>query len=87
MAAQRRSRRERCMTGRDERERAVHCANREGREGHTGTVYRGLYGNGELGSHGNVLRHTVSSVRLQDALLHLRNEVKMALGMGIVRLL
>ena len=25
------------MTGRDERERAVHCANREGREGHTGT--------------------------------------------------
>lgn len=37
------------------------------------TVYRGLYGNGELGSHGNVLRHTVSSERLQDALLHLRN--------------
>ena len=31
MAARRRSRQERCMTGRDERERAVHCANREGR--------------------------------------------------------
>lgn len=26
------------MTGRDERECAVHCANREGREGHTGPV-------------------------------------------------
>lgn len=38
MAARRRSRQERCMTGRDERERAVHCANREGREGHTGPV-------------------------------------------------
>lgn len=33
MAARRRSRQERCMTGRDERERTVHCANREGREG------------------------------------------------------
>lgn len=38
MAARRRSRRERCMTGRDERERAVHCANREGREGRGGPV-------------------------------------------------
>lgn len=38
MAARWRSRQERCMTGRDERERAVHCANREGREGHTGPV-------------------------------------------------
>lgn len=36
--SRRRSRQERCMTGRDERERAVHCANREGREGHTGPV-------------------------------------------------
>lgn len=33
MAARWRSRRARCMTGRDERERSVHCANREGREG------------------------------------------------------
>lgn len=30
------------------------------------TMYRGLYGNGVLGSHGNVLRHTVSA-RLLDA--------------------
>lgn len=33
MAARWRSRRARCMTGRDERERAVHCANRERRGG------------------------------------------------------
>lgn len=33
MAARWWSRRARCMTGRDERERAVHCANRERREG------------------------------------------------------
>lgn len=38
MAARRRSKQARCMMGRDERERAVHCANQEGREGRTGAV-------------------------------------------------
>lgn len=39
MAARWRSRQARCMPGRDERERAVHCANQEGREGRTGALF------------------------------------------------
>lgn len=42
MAARRRNRRARCMTGRDERECAVHCANREGREGGRAAPERSL---------------------------------------------